>query len=144
MTDTSPDETSRLTQQEALVAIMVATSASDDTVRTSELLTIQRIVQSLPVFAGFDHSAIRPVSELVFRLFAEEDGLDAFFSVVKEALPRRLNETAYALACDIAASDGRLGQQELELLEEIREELEVSKLHAAAIEQGARARHLGL
>jgi hypothetical protein len=54
----------------------------------------------------------------------------------------RLYETAYALACDVAVSDGRLGDMELRLLEEIRHELKVERLHAAAIERGARARHL--
>ena len=75
-------------------------------------------------------------------LFAEEDGLDALFGLVREALPPKLNETAYALACDVAAADGRLGEAELRLLEEIRYELDLDRLHAAAIERGARARHM--
>ena len=46
-----------------------------------------------------------------------------------------------ALACDVAAADGTLRDTELRMLEEVRHELNVSRLHAAAIEQGARARH---
>ena len=61
-----------------------------------------------------------------------------------DALPERLFETAYALACDVAAADGSLGQGELRLLEEVREELDIDRLHAAAIERGARARHMTL
>jgi len=57
---------------------------------------------------------------------------------------RQLHETAYALACDVAAADTHLGQQELRLLEEIRYELELDRLHAAAIERGARARYMTL
>jgi hypothetical protein len=72
----------------------------------------------------------------------EEDGLDTLFAMVRNALPERLFETAYALACDVAAADGKLGQSELRLLEEVREELDIDRLHAAAIERGARARHL--
>jgi tellurite resistance protein len=63
---------------------------------------------------------------------------------VREALPDRLNETAYALACDVAAADGRLRETELRFLEEIRHELAIDRLHGAAIERGARARHLTL
>lgn len=60
---------------------------------------------------------------------------------MRDALPERLNETAYALACDIAASDGTLTQSELRMLEEMRHELTIDRLHAAAIkERGARAR----
>ncbi|MCB1405566.1 MAG: 2-dehydro-3-deoxyphosphooctonate aldolase, partial [Rhodobacteraceae bacterium] len=72
----------------------------------------------------------------------EEDGLDALFGLVRDGLPERLNETAYALACDVAASDGTLRQAELRLLEEMRFELNIDRLHAAAIERGARARFM--
>ena len=96
----------------------------------------------LPIFAGFDVDRIKTVSQMVFDLFEQEDGLDALFGLVREALPDRLYETAYALACDVAAADGKLEEVELRILEEIRYELELDRLHAAAIERGARARHL--
>jgi tellurite resistance protein len=131
-----------LSPQDALVAVMIATSVSDETVRTAELVTIDRIVNHLPVFADYDADRSRMVANLVFELFEEEDGLAALFGLVREALPGHLNETAYAMACDVAAADGKLYEAELRMLEEIRYELDVSRLHAAAIEQGARARHL--
>ena len=74
-------------------------------------------------------------------MFEEEDGLDALFGLVRDSLPENLSETAYALACDVAACDGRLLEAELRLLEEIRHELNIDRIHAAAIERGARARH---
>jgi hypothetical protein len=49
---------------------------------------------------------------------------------------------AYALACDVAAADGTLGETELRLLEEFRYELDIDRLAAAAIERAARARHV--
>ncbi len=133
-----------LSPQDALVAVMLATCVSDETVRTAELVTIERIVNHLPVFAGYDTDRIPHVSRFVLELFAEEDGLDALFGLVRQALPGRLAETAYAMACDVAAADGQLDEAELRMLEEIRYELDVPRLHAAAIEQGARARHLTL
>ncbi len=133
-----------LTPQDALVAMMIATSASDERIRTTELVTIERIVNHLPVFADYDQERIREVAGEVFDLFAEEDGLDRLFELVRQTLPDRLWETAYALACDVAVSDGMLGEAELRMLEEIRHELKVDRLHAAAIERGARARHLTL
>jgi hypothetical protein len=74
-------------------------------------------------------------------LFEEEDGLDAFFGLVRAALPEKLFDTAYLLACDVAAADGRLGEIESEFLAEIRDQFEIERLHAAAIELAARARH---
>lgn len=131
-----------LTPQDALVAVMIAISASDETIGTAELVTIERIVNHLPVFRGYDQDRIAVVSRTVLDLFSEEDGLDALFGLVRESLPGRLYETAYALACDVAAADGTLRETELRLLEEMRYELELDRLHAAAIERAARARHM--
>jgi len=131
-----------LSAQDSLVAVMVAVSASDGDMGTTELIKIQAAVNLLPIFADFDLDRIKTVSQMVFDLFELEDGLDALFGLIKEALPDRLNETAYALACDVAAADGTLEEEELRLLEEIRYELNIDRLHAAAIERGARARHL--
>ena len=135
-------DTPSMTAQDALLAMMIAVSASDENVRTSELVAIQRIVSHLPVFAGYDPDRFEHIARVVFDLFEEEDGLDAFFGLVMEALPERLFETAYALACDVAAADGMLYEQELQFLQEIRDELAIDRLHAAAIERGARARHM--
>lgn len=138
-TDTS---TQLMSEQDALVAVMVAVSVSDSTIKTSELLTIERIVDHLPAFAEFDSDRIKTVSRVVFELFEEEDGLDALFGLMRDALPERLYETAYAMACDVAAADGKLRETELRFLEELRYELNIDRLHGAAIERGARARHM--
>ncbi|WP_299872954.1 tellurite resistance TerB family protein [uncultured Sulfitobacter sp.] len=131
-----------LSAQDCLVALMVAVSVSDADIGTVELLKIQSSVSTLPIFADYDEDRLSIVSKTVFDLFEQEDGLDALFGLIKAALPQRLFETGYALACDVAAADGTLEETELRLLEEIRYELEIDRLHAAAIERGARARHL--
>lgn len=139
MTDTPP-----MSPQDALIAVMVACSASDQHMRTAELVAIQRMVNHMPVFGDYDADRIRRVSQTVFDLFEEEDGLDALFGLIREALPERLYETAYALACDVVTADGKHNQTELRMLEEVRDELRVDRLHAAAIEWGARVRHMRL
>ncbi|NYS24331.1 tellurite resistance TerB family protein [Rhodobacteraceae bacterium 2376] len=131
-----------LTPQDSLVAIMIAVSVADSDIRTAELVSIQGIVNYLPIFADYDVDRIKIVARTVFDLFEDDDGLDALFGLIRASLPERLVETAYALACDVAAADGKLEQAELRLLEEIRHELEIDRLHAAAIERGARARHM--
>jgi tellurite resistance protein len=139
MTETPP-----LSPQDALVAVMVACSASDQDIRTAELVAITRMVNHMPVFADYDADRLRRVSRIVLDLFEEEDGLDALFGLIRAALPERLYETAYALACDVVTADGRHSQVELRMLEEVRDELKVDRLHAAAIEWGARVRHMGV
>ncbi|GHF44396.1 tellurite resistance protein [Seohaeicola zhoushanensis] len=130
-----------LSAQDCLVAIMVAVSASDETIRTAELLRIQASVNHLPVFADYDIDRMKEVSKIIFDLFEQEEGIDALFGLIRDNLPERLFETAYALACDVAAADGVITENENRMLEEIRYELNLDRLHAAAIERGARARH---
>jgi tellurite resistance protein len=138
------DDTPSWTAQDALVAIMITVSAADENIRTAELVSIEDIIDNLPVFAAYDPDRLVRVSKTVFDLLEQEDGLDALFGLVTGALPERLFETAYALACDVAAADGQITAPEARMLEEVREELQVDRLHAAAIERGARARHMTL
>lgn len=130
-----------LSPQDALVAVMIATSAADAEQSTEELLMIDRTIDALPAFEGYDKDRVREVGSIVWELFSEEDGVDALIGLVKEALPERFNETAYALACDIAAADGSIAMAEMRLLEMIRHDLNVGRLAAAAIERAARAKY---
>ena len=139
MSDAGP-----LTAQDALVVLMIGVSAADGNIRTSELVKISNAINNLPVFAGYDVERVPQMSQLVFELLEPEDGLEALFGLIRDALPKRLFETAYALSCDVAAADGRIAGQEARMLEEIREELDLDRLNAAAIERGARARHMTL
>jgi tellurite resistance protein len=126
--------------QDALVAVMVGVSASDANPTARELMSIQRMIDTLPVFVGYDRDRLQVVGRTVFDLFTEEDGLDALFGLVRDALPPSLRETAYALACDVAAVDGEATQEELRVLELMRHRLNIDRLIAAGIERGARAR----
>ena len=137
-----PDTPASMSPQDGLVALLIAVSAADTDLRTSELQTIEQMVNFLPVFRDYDTDRIKTIAQTVFDLLEEEDGLDALFGLLRDTLPERLNETAYALACDVAVADGALTQSELRMLEEIRHELSIDRLHAAAIERGARARHM--
>lgn len=140
MTHTLP----AFTAQDALVAMMVAVSASDVSIRTAELIAIERQVNHMPIFGGYESDRMREVAQTVYTLMDQDDGLDTLFVMVRDALPAKLYETAYALACDVAAADANLGQAELRLLAEVRAELDLDPLAAAAIERAARARHMTL
>lgn len=133
--------TDALSPQDALVSVMIATSAADGNMSTLELRSINTIIDMLPVFQGYDADRSQQVAALIGDLFTEEDGIDALLGLVEAALPDHLRETAYALACDVAAADGEVKMSELRMLEETRDTLRIGRLAAAAIERGARARH---
>jgi len=47
-------EEAPMTAQDALAALMIAVSASDGNISTSELVKMSNVINNLPVFAGYD------------------------------------------------------------------------------------------
>ncbi|WP_430436030.1 tellurite resistance TerB family protein [Oceanibaculum nanhaiense] len=131
-----------ISPQVALIYVMVLVSASDSDMTDAEFKTIGDIVTHLPVFAEFEVDNLPSVASSCADMLQEDNGLDAALDLVHKSLPEKLRETAYAVACDVAASDGKASQEELRLLEMLRHKLHVDRLVAAAIERGARARYM--
>ena len=124
----------------ALICTMMMVSAADRDMAETELKIIGDIVGDLPVFRDFDHQQLAKVLQECSRLLGRENGLEDALAAIKKALPPKLRETAYAIACDVAAADGEASQEELRVLELIRHRLDIERLIAAGIERGARAR----
>ena len=124
----------------ALIYTMVIVSAADREMSDSELAIIGDIVGHLPAFRGFDRNGLQGVLEACTRLLNRDNGLEEAFAAIKKTLPAKLRETAYAIACDVAAADGEASQEELRVLEMMRHRLDIDRLIAAGIERGARAR----
>jgi len=125
----------------ALIYTMVLMAAADSDMTDSELFTIGELVRTLPAFEGFNPDQLPKAAEACADILGQEGGMGTVISLVKDSLPDRLRETAYALACDIAAADGSVGQEEARLLELLRFGLDIERLVAASIERGARARY---
>ncbi|MBL8668633.1 MAG: tellurite resistance TerB family protein [Rhodospirillales bacterium] len=124
----------------ALIYTMVLVSAADRRMPDSELRKIGEIIGTLPVFEGYNSKALTQDAEACAELLSADDGLDQAFNLIDEALPPKLRETAYVLACDIAAADQEVTPEESRMLEIIRDRLDIDRLVATAIERGARAR----
>ncbi|MDX9860589.1 MAG: tellurite resistance TerB family protein [Rhodospirillales bacterium] len=124
----------------ALIYVMVLASAADTDITDAEMRRISHMISNLPVFAGFEMENLRETASACIDLLQDEDGLDKAFDRIVTLLPRKLRETAYALACDVVAADGDARQEELRFLEMARHRLEIDRLIAAGIERGARAR----
>jgi tellurite resistance protein len=129
-----------LDHHRALIYTMVIVSAAESDMPEAELRIIGDIVGDMPVFRDFDQRELPRVLNDCTELISRENGLDETLRVIKAALPAKLRETAYAIACDLVASHGEAGQEELRVLELLRHRLNLEPLIAAAIERGARAR----
>jgi hypothetical protein len=126
----------------ALIYTMVLVSASDRNMTDAELETMGETISHLPVFKDYDRKLLPQTAAACAELLDDEDGLEKALDVIRTALPEKLRETAYALACDVVASDVRASQEELRMLELIRHRLDIDRLAAAAIERGARAHYM--
>ena len=133
------DET--LSPQRALIYIMVVMAAADREMTDRELKRVGDQVRNLPVFAEFDEGELVPSAEECAAQLGREGGLDRFLDIVVGSLPASLAETGYALACEIAAADLKVEQEELRLLRILRDRLGIDRLAASAIERAVKARH---
>ncbi len=130
-----------MTEHTALIYIMVVMAAADSDMTDNEIMTIGHIIRSLPIFRDYDEDQLPKAAEACAEILSEDGGLDTIVGLAREALPEgSLRETAYVLACDVAAADGKVSQEEIRLLEILRHGLSVGRLPAAAIERAARAR----
>ena len=136
--------TQTISHHAALIYIMVLVSAADGRINDEELQMIGDIVKKFPVFNDFDQDRLVTVAEECGAIMTEDGGIDAVLGLVKEAIPKKLTETAYAVAVEVAAADEKVGQEELRILELLRSALRIDRLYAGAIERSARARHTTL
>jgi uncharacterized membrane protein YebE (DUF533 family) len=64
--------------------------------------------------------------------------------LVRDALPKKLRETAYWVALEVAAADRVTRPDEIRFLDMLRDALELDRSTTAAIERGIRARNMTL
>ncbi|WP_275788333.1 tellurite resistance TerB family protein [Pararhizobium gei] len=129
-----------LSHHEALIYVMVMMSAVDKTMADDELERIGSLTRFLPIFRDFARERLIPTARDCAALLDGAEGLDIALEVVREALPARLNDTAYALAVEVAAADHAIRNEEIRFLQLLRDRLDLDKLTCAAIERSAIAR----
>ena len=124
----------------ALIYTMVMVSAADRDMTDAELRMIGEITKGLPVFVDYNLGLLTQTAAACAELLDDENGMEQAIQLIESALPAKLRETAYALACDVAAADGKVSEEEVRMLEILQQRLRIDGLTAVAIERGARAR----
>ena len=129
------------TAHDALIHLMILAASSDSSMTEKELVRIQALIGRRPVFEGFDGNRFAAVANGCADKLNGAGGLDQVMDDAIAALPRKLQDTAYAVAVEITSVDLHLEQEELRFLELLRDKLDLDRLTTAAIETAARARH---
>lgn len=126
---------------EALIYLMVVTSASDRDMTDVELARIGEVVRTWPIFMDFDDKRLIGIAQDCQQLLHEEPGLDGVLELARKAIPVRLHDTAYAAAFEVASVDLEMRMEEVRILQRLRQNLSVDALTVAAIERATKARH---
>lgn len=129
-----------LDKHAALIHTMVLLSAVDRRMSDTELGLIGRLVKYLPVFRDFDIEKLPETAQGCAVILQMDDGLDRELDLIAGALSPHLRETAYALACEVAAIDRRVPFEEQRLLERLRRAFKIDPLVSRAIERATIAR----
>ena len=129
------------TAHEALIYLMVVTSASDRDMTDAELARNGNVVRAWPIFEGFDDEKLIGIAQDCQKMLHEEGGLRGVLSVARKAIPEHLHDTAYALAFEVATADLEMRMEEVRVLQLLREHLAVDAATIAAIERATKARH---
>lgn len=131
---------SKPTAQEALIYLMVITSAADRDMTDLELARIGDVVRNWPVFADFDENKLIRVAQDCQKLLQEQAGLDGVLALAAEAIPQRLHDTAYAAALEVATVDLEMRLEEVRVLQLLRHHLAIDAPTVTAVERAAKAR----
>ncbi|MCW5746921.1 MAG: tellurite resistance TerB family protein [Alphaproteobacteria bacterium] len=127
--------------QDGLIWTMVLASAADRDFSLEEIDTMRDLVEHLPVFRGFKVERLPKVTEACAMALASKGGLDKVAAFIRKTVPRRFGETAYALACDLIAAEGKVRDTEIGVLDLLAELFDIDSLTCAALETAARARY---
>ena len=134
----------RPTAHEALIYLMVITSASDRDMIDAELERIGSVVETWPIFEDFDPERLVAVAQKCQKRLQEKDGLEAVLADAGAAIPQHLHDTAYAAAFEVASADMEMRMEELRVLQLLRRHLKVDAGTITAIERATKARHRAL
>lgn len=129
------------TIHEALIYLMVVTSASDREMTDVELAHIGDSVRNWPIFLDYDEQDLVKAARDCQKLLQQDGGLDTVFKIVLDTVPLHMHDTAYAIAVEVAVVDLEVRLEERRVLQRLRSWLAVDEQTARGIELSAKARH---
>ena len=136
----TPSPSSRISPHQALIYTMILVAGADRDLAPRELKLIGRKARQLPVFAGFDDTALPAIAQECAVIVHTADGVERALRLIAAALPKHLRETCYLCAVEVAAIDGQVPLEELRILQRLRQVLRLDRLVTSALERAIQAR----
>ena len=130
----------KVTPHEALIYVMIMSSAVDRIMSDVEMESIGHIVKRVPAFDGFDNKRLLRIAQDCSDVLAGDSGFDTALGLIERSLSEALHETAYAFAVEVMAVDKTVNLEEVRLLDILAERFALSDLVIAAVKHSAEAR----
>jgi len=120
----APSSTDSFNEQEAFLAVALASSAADGEIVEDEIRGIFSYLLQMKVFRQVKEKQLSEMFKKLVKVL-EKEGVSGLVAIAKSSLPPPLRESAFACAVDITLADGVLADKEKALLEELQRVLEV-------------------
>jgi tellurite resistance protein len=123
---------SKLTPQEAFAGILLGASACDGHIADDE---VQGLVTALVRMKLYQRYSAREFNQTLNKLhgFLKKKGVDALIDTCVQTLPKQLDKTAFANACDVVLADGVVEPDERAFIDKLRAKLQIDGNTAKAI-----------
>ena len=122
--DVSVNPNIELTTEESFAGIMLAAAAVDGRIADKELQNLRTTLTRTKLFEGKTEANITQTLSLL-RQIIKAHGVDALLELAIPKLPDYLATTVFAIATDIAISDGAMLNEELTILSRLSDRLSI-------------------
>ncbi len=114
--------TSKLTPQESFAGILLGASACDGHIAEDEVQGLITCLVRMKLYQRFTDRQFNQTLNKVHG-FLKRNGVDALIDACVGSLPKELDKTAFANACDIVLADGVVEPDEKAFIDNLRKKL---------------------
>ena len=118
------ESNSKLTPQESFAGILLGASACDGHIADDEIQSLGTALTRMKLYQRYTE---RDYDKALNKLhgFLKKHGVEALVDACIPTLPRELNRTAFANACDIVLADGIVDPDEKTFIDMLRAKLQI-------------------
>ena len=102
-TPTEQASAERLSPQEALVSLLIASARADGSVSAQEANSIEHVVAGMKLFRGHSHEELQKLFATAAARITEQ-GISRVVQTAAGIVPKELGVTAFAIAVDLMLS----------------------------------------
>lgn len=122
-----------LTAQESYLGILVSVVASDGEITDQEFDDINSASRKAKILHGLTGKQFTKAADKVFEIL-QKQGYEALLDLCAASLPADKREGVYTIAVDLAFSDGSIDDNEVYVVQMLRDKLGVESVVATNIE----------